>query len=173
MWVNISFLFILTESTQGLTFIAVHQEAVGASKKNNKKASTANANGKLNESSVAGNSIQLPLSRRISSFASNCSAKSKQQSQLFQSRDLPGHTGNIYTMEFSGDGRFLVSGGGDKSVRLWSLSQGTEGVDSPSKGHQMKTKHDNFVFCVAISSNNSRTFSGGDDSKVLIHDAKT
>ena len=149
------------------------QEPVGVSKKKKKKASGANANGKSTESSVARDLLQPSVSLRISSFASNCSAKSKQQSQLFQSRDLPGHTGNIYTMEFSGDGRFLVSGGGDKSVRLWSLSQGTEGVDSPSKGHQMKTKHDNFVFCVAISSNNSRTFSGGDDSKVLIHDAKT
>ena len=166
------FEFSLTESTQGLTFIADHQEAVGVSKKKKKKASPADANGKSTES-VAGNSIQLPLSRRISSFASNCSAKSKQQFQLFKSRDCVGHTGSIFTMEFSGDGRFLVSGGRDKSIRLWSLSQGSVGGYSPIKGHQMRTKHDDIVRCVAISSDNSRIFSGGYDSKVLIHDAKT
>ena len=149
------------------------QEPVGVSKKKKKKASGANANGKSTESSVARDLLQPSVSLRISSFASNCSAKSKQQSQLFQSRDLLGHTQFINTMEFSGDGRFLVSDGTDKSVRLWSLSQGTEGDDSPPKVHQMITKHDNFVFCVAISSNNSRIFSGGADSKVLIHDAKT
>ena len=153
-------------------FIVVHQEPVGVSKKKKKKASAANANVKSNES-VSGNSIQLPLGRRVSSFASNCSAKFKQQSQLIQRRDCVGHTDGIVTMEFSGDGRFLVSGGADKSVRLWSLSQGTEGGDSSIKGHQMKTKHDNFVLCLAISSDNSRIFSGGRDSKVLIHDAKT
>ena len=153
-------------------FLIDIQEPVGVSKKKKKKASGANANGKSTES-VAGNSIQLPLSRRVSSFDSNCSAKSKQQFQLFQSRDLPGHTEYIYTMEFSDDGKFLVSGGRDKSVRLWSLSQCSEGGDSPIKGHQMRTKHEDDVNCVAISFDNSRTFSGGDDSKVLIHDAKT
>ena len=149
------------------------QEPVGVSKKNKKKASAANA--KSNES-VARDLLQPSASRRVSSFASNCSAKSKQQIQLFQSRDLLGHTNShnqFYTMEFSGDGKFLVSGGGDKSVRLWSLSQGVEGRDSPIKGHEMRTKHDDFVRCVAISSDNNRIFSGGYDSKVLIHDAKT
>ena len=148
------------------------QEPVGVSKINKKKASAANA--KSNES-VARDLQQPSASRRVPSFASKCSAKSKQQSQLFKSRDLLGHTDFILTTEFSDDGRFLVSGGADKSVRLWSLSQGTEGGggDSPTKGHQMRTKHDDPVLCLAISSDNSRIFSGGRDSKVLIHDAKT
>ena len=151
-------------------FLIDIQEPVGVSKKNKKKASEANA--KSNES-VARDILQPSASRRISSFSSNCSAESKQQSQLFQSRDLPGHTEYIYTMEFSDDGKFLVSGGRDKSVRLWSLSQGAEGGDSPIKGHQMRTKHDDIVCCLAISHDTSRIFSGGYDSKVLIHDAKT
>ena len=153
-------------------FIVVHKEPVGVSKKKKKKAWPADANAKSNES-VARDLLQPFVNRRVSSFASNCSAKSKQQSQLFQSRDCVGHTDGILKMEFSGDGRFLVSGGGDKTVRLWSLSQGTEGGDSPTKVHQMRTKHDGSVLCMAISSDNSRIFSGGYDSKVLIHDAKT
>ena len=77
-------------------------------------------------------------------------------------------------MEFSGDGRFLVSGAVDNTVRLWSLFQGTEGSESTSSlVHQMKTKHDVPVLCVAISSDNNRIFSGGYDSNVFIHDAKT
>ena len=142
-------------------FLIDIQEPVGVSKKKKKKASAANA--KSNES-VACDLLQPSASRRVSSFASNCSAKSKQQIQLFQSRDCVGHTDNILTMEFSGDGRFLVSGGGDKSVRLWSFSQGTGGVDPPARW--MKTKQDHNVLCLAISSDNSRIFSGGRDSQV-------
>ena len=131
---------------------------------------------KENGDSVSASLHQLSLGPKSPSFSSNCSAAQTQtQSRLFQCRELVGHTGGVFSFEFSEDGRFLVSGNvGNGTVRLWSLYEGTEGSESPSSSvHQIKTKHDTPVLCAAISSDNNRIFSGGYDSKVLIHDAKT
>ena len=112
-------------------FLIYIQEPVGVSKKNKNKASTGNAMPIANESSVAARDhLQLSGSRRIYSLA-NCSAQSKQQFELFQNRELLGHTGSIVTTEFPGDERFLVSGDPYKSVKLWSLSQSTRKGHSP------------------------------------------
>lgn len=37
---------------------------------------------------------------------------------------LQGHMQEIYSLDFSRDGRFLVSGSGDKSARLWDIETG-------------------------------------------------
>ncbi|HVW01231.1 MAG TPA: SUMF1/EgtB/PvdO family nonheme iron enzyme, partial [Planctomycetaceae bacterium] len=41
-----------------------------------------------------------------------------------QTRELTGHTGDIYSATWSPDGRHLVTGGADKSVRLWDIETG-------------------------------------------------
>lgn len=38
---------------------------------------------------------------------------------------LQGHMQEIYSLDFSRDGRFLVSGSGDKSARIWDVEKGT------------------------------------------------
>ena len=111
-----------------------------------------------------------PHLRLHNSFASNCFSARRQQIkslQMFRSRELTGHFGAIYSMEFSDDGTFLVSGGDDKTVLVWSLDQG--GWIST----EMKAKHENEVMCLAISPDNRRIFSGGYDKKVLVHDTNT
>ena len=35
---------------------------------------------------------------------------------------MKGHTGRIYTLAYSPDGRFLVSGSDDRSAQLWNLA---------------------------------------------------
>ena len=97
------------------------------------------------------------------------------QSRFFMCRDLVGHTHNILSLEFSTDGSFIVSGGCDNTVRLWSLSSNdaTEKTKSTTSVHQMKTKHESTVYCVVISSDSSRIFSGGLDSKLFVHGAST
>ncbi|KAH6892512.1 chromatin associated protein [Thelonectria olida] len=45
------------------------------------------------------------------------------QSRTIQTK-LEGHTSDIYSIDFSQDGRMIVSGSGDKTVRLWDVGTG-------------------------------------------------
>ena len=98
-------------------------------------------------------SVARPLHLTLGSpnlFAANSFSARRQQiesSQLFHYEELTGHTDCIAAMEFYDDGTFLVSGGDDKTVRLWSLNQGHGERNST----QMETKHDGFVSCLAFS----------------------
>ena len=38
---------------------------------------------------------------------------------------LQGHTGEVYSVAFSPDGKSLVSGSNDNTVKVWNLSDGT------------------------------------------------
>ena len=59
------------------------------------------------------------------------------------------------------------------TVRLWSLLNDTNEETQATEVNQMMTKHELGVVCVAISPDSSRIFSGGDDSNVFVHDART
>ena len=37
-----------------------------------------------------------------------------------------GHTSYVSTIAFSPDGKFIISGGGDKTARLWNVATGIE-----------------------------------------------
>ena len=80
----------------------------------------------------------------------------------------------IYVLDFSPDGSFLVSGGEDKSVRLWNTRE-VVGGNANSRPIQMERQHGDFgVTYVAVSPNNRSIFSGGArDQTVLIHDIET
>jgi WD40 repeat protein len=41
-------------------------------------------------------------------------------------RDFVGHTTNVYSIAFSPDGTRLVSGGGDRTVRIWDVASGEQ-----------------------------------------------
>ena len=106
------------------------------------------------------------------SFAANSFSARRRQiesSHLFRHEGLTGHTGSINSMEFSDDGTHLISGGVDKTVRLWSINQGRDEWNST----EVETKHDGFVRCLAFSLDNQRIFSGGLNKKILIHDTQT
>ena len=114
---------------------------------------------------------QLPP-RSTNSLVYNSSSTRRRQieaSQLFRFQELIGHTGSLGSMEFSDDGTLLISGGGDKTVRLWSINQGRDEWNST----EVETKHDGFVRCLAFSLDNQRIFSGGLNKKILIHDTQT
>ena len=113
-----------------------------------------------------------PPPRLANTLVEHCVAAHRQQieaSQLFRCRDLTGHSRFIGTIEFSDDGELLISGGGDKTVRLWSLNQGRDGGISTV----METKHQDQVRCLALSPDNNRIFSGACDRNVFIHDTQT
>ena len=73
-------------------------------------------------------------------------------------------------MDFSFDGTLLISGGADKTIRVWSLNQGRNGGWSSTV---MATRHERTVSRLAFSPDKTRIFSGGCDGKIFIHSACT
>lgn len=63
-------------------------------------------------------------------------------------------------------------GGDDRRVLLWSISE-TLDNHSQNKPVAMEAEHGSNVFCLAISVDNERIFSGGNDLQTIIHDTKS
>ncbi len=77
-------------------------------------------------------------------------------------RLLAGHAGPVTCVACSPDGRFAVSGGSDRTVRLWDLEKGTE--VRRFEGHAQA------VCCVAFSPDGGKILSGGEDRTVRLWD---
>ncbi|KAG5882587.1 hypothetical protein JTB14_030136 [Gonioctena quinquepunctata] len=85
-------------------------------------------------------------------------------------KDLLAHYGCVNAIEFSLNGEFLVSGGDDKRVLLWSVPGAMHDRGSPVI---MRTSHRSNIFCLTFDSRNETIFSGGNDDQVLIHEVNT
>jgi WD40 repeat protein len=76
---------------------------------------------------------------------------------------LEGHTAAVYALAFSSDGRRLVSGGRDRTLRIWDVSNGT--TLAALSGHTDE------VFVAAFSPDGTRIVSGGRDRVIRVWDA--
>jgi WD40 repeat protein len=76
------------------------------------------------------------------------------------------HTGRVYSVSFSPDGRRIVSGSGDNSVRVWDAETG-QTVLGPFEGHTGD------VNCVSFSPDGRRIVSGSDDKSIRVWNAET
>ena len=78
---------------------------------------------------------------------------------------LSGHTSRVNCLTFSSDGKSLVSGSEDATVKLWDVQTG--GV--------VKTFHgdDDFFLSVSISADCTRIASGSDEDKIHLWDIQT
>ncbi|KAF5365814.1 hypothetical protein D9757_012674 [Collybiopsis confluens] len=74
---------------------------------------------------------------------------------------LSGHKNGVTSVAFSPDGTRIVSGSGDKSVRIWNAENGTA-VGTPFQGHT------HWVSSVAFSPDGTRIVSGSWDNTVRI-----
>ena len=83
-----------------------------------------------------------------------------------EQNQLQGHESGIRFVAFSPDGERIVSGSGDKTVRLWDARTGAS-IGQPFKGHE------GGIRSVAFSPDGERIVSGSDDKTVRLWDAKT
>ncbi len=81
-------------------------------------------------------------------------------------RQLIGHTGEVWGVAFSPDGRTAVSGGDDKALMLWDVATGAmirRFADGHTEGH----------IKVAFSPNGQTVLSGAADGQVILWDVAT
>jgi general transcriptional corepressor TUP1 len=82
-----------------------------------------------------------------------------------------GHQQEIYSLDFSQDGRLIVSGSGDKTARIWNMDEATSKVLTISDPDS--SNNDAGVTSVAISPNGQLVAAGSLDAIVRIWDVAT
>ena len=82
-----------------------------------------------------------------------------------QTTVLSGHTGEINSLTFSSEGKSLVSGSNDKTVKLWDVQTG--GVVKTFYGHTSG------VWSVSISADCTRIASGSSDNTIRLWNIQT
>src|SRR5262249_336681 len=80
-------------------------------------------------------------------------------------RELKGHTSYVTSAIFSPDGRHIISGSADGTVRIWDVTNGN--VLRTLEGHK------DTVTSVAVSLDGSRILSGSWAGMVILWDADT
>ena len=90
----------------------------------------------------------------------------KQRSWPANIHMLDDHSDSVNSVEFSSDGKRVVSGSSDQTIRIWDAQTGSPVLD-PLEGHT------GWVWSVAFSPDGKRVVSGSDDQTIRIWDAQT
>jgi len=78
---------------------------------------------------------------------------------------LKGHTDGVYSVSFSPDGKRIVSGSGDNTLKVWDAQTGQETLTLEG--------HSDWVSSVSFSPDGKRIVSGSDDNTLKVWDAQT
>jgi WD40 repeat protein len=110
-----------------------------------------------------------PKESRIYKLYSSCTQLPRVTSTSFLwSRSLcvfEGHKGGVTTVAFAPDGRKIVSGSSDRTVRLWDAEKG-EAIGSALEGHR------DGVTSIVFSPDGKKVASGSSDGTVWLWDAE-
>uniref|UniRef100_A0A915PM72 Uncharacterized protein n=1 Tax=Setaria digitata TaxID=48799 RepID=A0A915PM72_9BILA len=87
-------------------------------------------------------------------------------------KDVKGHFGCVNAIEASTDENFLASGGDDRRVLMWKLSD-VQVMGNPKPVAIMKQMHYSNIFSVGFSNKCERLYSAGNDSFLYVHDIAT
>ena len=76
-----------------------------------------------------------------------------------------GHTGGVYSVAFSPDGKYIASGSNDHTIKLWDIT----------KGKEVKTLsgHSNSVYSISYSPDGKYIASGSDDKTIKLWNVAT
>jgi WD40 repeat protein len=74
---------------------------------------------------------------------------------------IKGHTNTVYAVTFSPDGKWIGTGSGDNTIRIWDAATGERKARIP---------HTNPVYCIAFSPDSKTLASGGSDGAVTLWD---
>lgn len=85
-------------------------------------------------------------------------------------KDLVCHFGCVNAIEFSCNGELLISGGDDRRVMIWPFGKV---ILDEGKPEPLKAVHQSNIFCLGVTSDNQKVFSGGNDDIVIVHDLES
>ncbi|KAJ3216931.1 hypothetical protein HDU67_008750 [Dinochytrium kinnereticum] len=95
----------------------------------------------------------------------NAALNGVRTSKLDYMRELKAHYGCVNALAFSGDGRFLASGGDDTRVLIWPILE----LDDRLAPTGCYTGHDSNIFCVGFGSDPNTFYSCGNDGLLIRH----
>ncbi|CAF1210063.1 unnamed protein product [Adineta ricciae] len=80
-----------------------------------------------------------------------------------------GHSGCVNALDFSSDGLFLATGGDDKRVLIWNMSE-TVFNETNRIPIVLSATHLSNIFSIKFDNQNKRIISAGNDEQILVHD---
>ena len=111
-----------------------------------------------------------PLSLFVCSFVFVCPVQVWEIANKRLRHVFEGHDQEIYSLDFSNDGRYIVSGSGDKTMRIWDLSDASSRmitIETPA-GSPVNQNQEAGVTSVSISPDGSTVAAGSLDSVIRI-----